>query len=183
VQIVPNSLSRGGNYRLSAAPRSIGQASRVVVSYAFLLYYKLMIKPEAVSNPRPAWTGDVISFFQAIEDGTIEQPKIAQEMIVLTFNLLRSGKLANCGILQKHLREKYSFIQLVAEPFDAINPPRPDLVCLDVVSGDPRGHSLAACVSEIDGAFMLQTLQSRSMSDEVNEATLTYDTGIIFKSA
>jgi hypothetical protein len=142
-----------------------------------------MVNPETSGGARPLWESAIVGFFQSIARGNIERDQIAKEMGVLSTMLIQTGRLNDYGELQGHFRQYNSFIQLLAEPFVANDKSQPGLKCNDVVTGESRTHCLKVVVSGLNGREMRRELQALNMSNEVNEATLAHNTGMLVVQA
>lgn len=124
----------------------------------------------------PVWEGAIVGFLYAIESGMIAQEKIIPGMGQVCTELIQQGFLTDYGELQSYLRNRESLIQLVAQPFREEEMPRPDIRCVDVLTGEPRGHWLMVSVGSEEAGFQLQVL---GRSHGTNEAILANDTGML----
>ncbi len=134
-----------------------------------------------MSNPEhasihPIWEGAIVGFLGAIESGMVPQEKVVYETTRVCQELLMSGMLGNLGVLQTYLRQRDAAVQLAAYPFKPEEMPRPDVVSKDPATGETRSHCLMVSLGPEAIQKLLQTF---GVSHEVNEATLTYDTGIL----
>ena len=132
-------------------------------------------RPEQ-SERHPMWEGAIVGFLFAAESGLIPEEEIIPSTSQVCLELLQSGMLTDLGELQGYLRGRESFIQLVARPFKPEEMSHPGIRCADAVTGEPRGHWLMISLGTAEAA---QQLQDLAMSDEVNETTLTHDTGML----
>jgi len=133
-----------------------------------------MTTPET-SNSHPIWEGAIVGFLGAVEADLLPSDQIIPTMGQVCRELMQAEMLTSLGELQQYLRQREALVQLVAKPFRQEEMPRSDIRCVDVVTGEPRGHWLMVSVGPQEATRQLQAM---AVSDEVNEAALANDTGM-----
>lgn len=106
----------------------------------------------------------------------IDRNSIIPTMSQLCTDLLQNDMLDDLGSLQSYLRQSSAFVQLVAMPFNKAEITQPNIRCIDVITGETRGHWLMVSVGE-NGSEAERQLNLLHMSHEVNETILRRDTG------
>lgn len=131
-----------------------------------------------VSGQHPIWEGAVVGFLFAAEHGLVPPEEIIPTMGQVCLELMQQGMLADLGELQAYLRNRSAFVQLVAQPFVAEQFSQPGIKCIDMLTGETKGHWLMVSVSA-DGSEVKRQLKRLGISDHANEALLAYDTGML----
>lgn len=128
------------------------------------------------SDQHPVWEGAIVGFLAAVETGLIPPDAIITEMSGVYMDLVTQGLLTDPGELQRYLRTNQSPIQMVALVFRPEQISLPGVECVDILTGEPRGHYLSITTDIKTTRLESSTL---IMSDEVNETALTRDTGVL----
>lgn len=126
-----------------------------------------------------AWEGAIVGLVYAAEQGLIPAEQVVPVTGQACAELMQQGILQDLGELQAFLRRRDSIVQLVAQPFDVTKMPDPRTRCVDLTTLEPKGHFLMVSVSGTVGSEADERLQELCMSHEVNEATLSRDTGFL----
>jgi hypothetical protein len=132
----------------------------------------------------PPWETPFSGFLYVVEQGLlVGGEEVAMEEFVK--NLVRRDILEDLGELQRYLRGLQASVQLVAYPFDEEKFEGTGMGCVDINTGEPRGHflSVAAGHRDQDETEVYARLRELFRSHKANESTLRRDTGFLVDSA
>jgi hypothetical protein len=125
---------------------------------------------------RPEWESAITDILADAVSGAEEHDMIFDRVNQLCVEHLRGRTLGDLGVLQRYLRVRSAVVQLIARPFYPEEFPYPNLQCIDIVSGKPKGHWFLVGLGHEQIAMELA--RSR-VSDEVNETILARNTGML----
>ena|GEM_PF-2389704 len=135
-----------------------------------------MSKPEQPGSS-PIWAEGITNFSGAVEQGYVSPDHAIAAIGQVSVRLIQEGSLQNFGVLQQFLREQRAFVQLTSQVFRREMMPRPDIVCVDAVTQQPRNRWLLVCLG--GPAELEKYLRQHAMSHEINETILARDTGTL----